>query len=77
MKNTTPNFAKIRENNTTGYIPRKNLGKVTDGLISPKYAANLDSLGTGIKGRFRVGRQIAYPVDSVVEFLESRVEVLG
>lgn len=77
MKKTTSNFAKIRENNITGYIPRKNLGRATDGLISPKYAANLDSLGTGIKGRFRVGRQIVYPVDRVVEFLESRVEVLG
>lgn len=56
-----------------GFIAREEIEKATGGVLSRKYLANLDSLGQGIQGRFRVGRKIVYPTIRVVEFLKSRV----
>lgn len=54
------------------FIARTEVSKFTGGIVDPKYLANLDSLGQGIKGRIRVGRKIAYPVNELVAWLESR-----
>ncbi len=79
MEITKPDFSKIIEFNPLGFILREKIGIATGGIISPGYSANLDSdkEKEGIKGRFRVGKKIAYPVQSVVDFLESRAEVIG
>jgi len=45
------------------------------GAIKPKYLANLDSLGEGPTGRFRVGRKICYPVKNFIKWLEDRAVV--
>lgn len=56
-------------------VARSEIFKFSGGLITPGTAANLDSEGTGIPGAFRISRKIAYPVDSVIDFLISRLEV--
>ena len=78
MEINKPDYSKIIENNPMGFILRERIGIATGGILSPGYSANLDSdkEREGIKGRFRVGRKIAYPVQSVVDFLESRTEML-
>ena len=53
-------------------VARKKIEEFTGGLISPGYIANLDSQGKGPSGRIQVGRQIAYPVSSIILWLESR-----
>ena len=59
-------------------VARTEIEKFTGGLISEKYLANLDSQGRGPVGRVRIGRKIAYKVDNVIRFLESRAtEVKG
>lgn len=41
-------------------------------LPSARTMANLDSQGLGPKGRFRVGKKVAYPVESLVSWMEER-----
>ncbi|MBF0259490.1 MAG: hypothetical protein HQK62_11730 [Desulfamplus sp.] len=67
-----PDFSGIIKSNPSGFITRENIYKNTGGLISSRYLANLDSKGEGIKGRFKIGRKVVYPVHAVVEFLEQR-----
>lgn len=57
------------------FITRDQLYEITGGLIHPHTIRNLDSAGKGIKGRFRIGRKVAYPIDEVVKFLENKMEV--
>ena len=57
-------------------VARTELEKFTGGAISTKYIANLDSLGRGPSGRFRLGRRIVYPVESVISWLERRAETV-
>ncbi len=66
---------RIVENNPYGFILRPDLKEKTGGLLHGRTMANLDSLGTGIKNRFRVGHVTAYPVDSIVEFIKGRITV--
>ena len=79
MNTQKPDFSKIIENNPVGFILRERIREATGGLLSPGYVANLDSdkNRAGIKGRFRVGRKVAYPVQCVIEFLENRAEIIG
>jgi hypothetical protein len=53
-------------------VARQEAKKFSGGIISEKSLANMDSKGEGPKGRFRIGRKIAYPVSSLIEWLESR-----
>ncbi len=62
----------LEEKWPSGIVSRDKSDDFTGGTIKPKYLANLDSLGLGPKGRFRVGRKIAYPVKNFVKWLEDR-----
>lgn len=53
-------------------VAREKIGEFTGGIISPKTIANLDATGEGPKGKITVGRKVAYPVDSLITWLESR-----
>jgi hypothetical protein len=50
-------------------VARAEVGKFSGGALSPKYCANQDSLGTGPKGRFKIGRRVVYRVDELVAWL--------
>ncbi len=54
-------------------ILRKDLEKATGDILSKGTEANRDSLGVGIPGRFKIGRQVVYPVPEVVRSMRSRV----
>ena len=58
----------------SSFVARSQISKFTGGLLAPGTCANADSAGTGIKGAFRVGRQIAYPCAAVTDYLVSRLE---
>ncbi len=53
-------------------VARKELHKFTGGLLSGRTAANLDSKGTGIPGRFTMLSQTCYPTENVVAWLKTR-----
>ena len=56
-------------------VARTDIKSFTGGLMSERYIANLDSQGAGPHGRFKVGRKVGYPVDSLISWLEERMEV--
>lgn len=56
------------------FVARSEISRFSGGLVAPGTAANHDSAGTGIAGAFRVGRQVAYPVDSAIEWLIAKLE---
>lgn len=58
------------------YIAREKIGEFTGGIITPKSMANLDCNGEGPKGRITCGRKVAYPINSLISWLESRSEMV-
>jgi hypothetical protein len=53
-------------------VARGQVGTFTGGALSGKTVANADSQGTGPEGRFKLGRQTVYPVETFVAWLETR-----
>lgn len=65
-------FRKMLEKWESSVVCRGEIGRFSGGLVAPKSLANLDSQGKGPTGAFRVGSKVAYPVESVVSWLETR-----
>jgi hypothetical protein len=72
MAQQKPDFSLLAKKWPSSFVARQEVEKFTGGMVSVKYLANLDCQGLGPKGRIKVGRKIAYSVDSFVEWLESR-----
>jgi len=53
-------------------VARQKVGEFSGGLLHPRTMANLDSLGQGPKGRIRLGRRVAYTVESLIQWMEAR-----
>lgn len=56
-------------------VPRNRIGEATGYVLHPRTCANEDSdkVKCGIKGRFRVGRNIIYPNSGVIEKLRGKI----
>lgn len=65
-------FKTLFQRSTSPALTREAIERMTMGLIKAKTLANLDYQGLGPKNRFRCGRKVLYPIESVIEFLESR-----
>lgn len=65
---------KLAEKWPSTFVARSEIFEFSGGLVASGTAANNDSAQTGIPGAFRVSRKIAYPVDSAIEWLVSRLE---
>ena len=72
MNRIKPNFLLLAKNWPSPFVARQQIEKFSGGILNSKSMANLDSLGHGPRGRFKVGRKVAYPVSAVIAFLESR-----
>ncbi len=62
----------LRKNFPLG-VPRTKIGEATGGVLHQRTEANNDCMGCGIPGRFKIGRQTIYPVDSVLIFLREKI----
>lgn len=58
-------------------IARSKVSTYFGGAISSKTMANLDSLGRGPEGAFKVGRTVVYPTESLLEWLQQRTTSLS
>ena len=76
MSKLTVSFSTMAANWPSPWVARHEVDRFTGGIVNPKYLANLDSQGKGPEGRIRVGRKVAYPVDSFISWLEDRAEVV-
>ena len=54
------------------FVSRSEIGRMTGGILSSSYLANLDCQGLGPPGRIKIGRKVAYPVAELVHWLETR-----
>ena len=68
-------FQKLKQHWPSAIVARSEDSRFSGGLLHPRTLANQDSAGDGPKNRIQVGRKIAYPVDSLIEWLEERAEV--
>jgi len=53
-------------------VARVEAPRFSGGAVSVKLLANCDSLGTGVKGRFYIGRKCIYPAVQLANWLRSR-----
>ena len=67
---------KLKERWPSAIVSRSKVGEFSGGLLNPKSLANADSLGVGPAGRIRVGRLVAYDVDRLIMWMESRSKAL-
>jgi len=67
-----PDLSKFKEKWPSPFVARTAIRDFSGGLLNEKTLANMDSAGTGPTGRFRVGRKIVYPVDSLISWMVAR-----
>ena len=65
---------QLSTNWKASFVPRTKISEFTGGLYSPGYLGNLDSKGIGVPDAFRIGRQVCYPVDSLINWLLQRLD---
>ena len=70
------NFQSLAERWPSTFVSRDRIGEFSGGILNSRTLANLDCKGVGPAGRVRVGRKIAYPVASVISWMESRSQEL-
>lgn len=70
------NFSSLAERWPSSFVSRDQIGAFSGGILNPRTLANKDCKGEGPAGRVRIGRKIAYPVDSVISWMESRARDL-
>ncbi len=54
------------------HVTRADLSQFTCNTFCGRSAANADCAGVGIKGRFRIGKIVAYPLEAVCDFLTTK-----
>ena len=77
MINLNEHFSLMKKAWPSTLVARSEVGRFSGGVISPPYIANLDCRGLGPLDRIRIGRKVAYPVDSLVAWLQERSTVFG
>ncbi len=67
-------FTLLRQMNPLGFILRENIGKQTGGILNPRTEANADAIGTGCPGRIKIGRRVAYPLNELESYINSKIK---
>lgn len=67
---------QLKERWPSAFVARSKVGEFSGGILCAGTLANADSAKVGPKHRVRIGRKVAYPVDSLIEWLETRMEAL-
>ena len=58
------------------WVCRRSIGNFSGGILNPRTMANFDTRGIGPKGRVRIGKKVAYPIQEVIQWLEKRAKPL-
>ena len=75
----TFNFTELAKSWPSPLVARdqKQLDKFSGGILNARSLSNEDSLGTGPKGRIKVGRKVAYPVESLIQWMMDKTETVN
>ena len=66
------NFSELADAWGSPIVAREAVGSFSGGLLNPRTMANIDSLGNGPK-MVKLGRKRGYWVDSLVEWMNKRM----
>ena len=66
-------FSELADAWGSPIVARESVGSFSGGLLNPRTMANIDSLGSGPK-MVKLGRKRGYWVDSLVEWMNSRMD---
>ncbi len=69
-------FIKLAEKWPSTIVSREKVGEFSGGLLHPRTLANMDAAGEGPRERLRMGRKVAYPVDSLVAWMQEKMELI-
>lgn len=64
-------FSELSKN-LPDIIARHKVSHYFGGAISPKTLANEDSKGQGPAGKFKIGKNVVYPTEDLLKWLENR-----
>ncbi len=65
-------LSELKKRWPSSIVARTEIRTFSGGTLSEKYMANMDSQGEGPAGRIKIGKKVAYYVDSLVDWLEKR-----
>lgn len=57
-------------------MARKNLGRLTGGMLHPRTIANLDAENRGPSGKIRIGRKVGFTRDGILDWLDQNMELV-
>ena len=72
MHKTQTDLSALKEKWPSNFVERQQVARFSGGILHPRTMSNLDSRNEGPPGRIRIGKKIAYPIDSLVKWLEMR-----
>ena len=70
-------FDELKNYCPSGFVCRKDIYKLTGGLIHSGTMANLDSRGIGIKNKTIIGKKVVYQINDVIEWLNANAKLRG
>ena len=65
-------FESLKEQWKKPYVSRQEVKAFSSGMVHPRTLANLDSLGRGPKGAFKLHGKVFYPVDDMIRWMEAQ-----
>jgi len=72
-ENNSADLSALKSKWPSTVVARKKFREFSGGLVSPGTVANADCVGEGPEGAFMIGRNVGYPVDCAIAWLEKRV----
>jgi hypothetical protein len=68
-------FEEMKNRWPSTVVRRQLIGQFTGGMIGARHLANMDSQGRGPAVRVKVGKNVGYPVDALIQWLEQHVKI--
>jgi len=66
-------FKNLASKWPSAIVARSEIGNFSGGVLSARYMANLDCRNEG-PPRVRIGGKVAYPVEDLIQWMESRAQ---
>ena len=73
VSSTSQEFINRLEQTLPPLALRSQVYAITGGLISNKSVASADNLGTGPSQKVRFGSRVAYPKESLIEWINGKI----
>lgn len=76
---TPPDYAKLlqslKDKWPSPFVARTHCERFSGGALNAGTLANMDCMGTGPEGAFKIGRKTVYPVENLIKWMAERASV--